>query len=88
MEWLRGSQGQGKKQMYYPREANNVLPTLGEVATWKTVGNPVDMLEIESRYVDISNVNKHFPKLQNRYSVLSEEEVDHEEPMKVLPNNV
>ena len=85
MDWLRGSKGAGKNQAHQHRETNHVLPTLGEVATWKTVGNPVEMLVTESRHVDISNVNRHFPKLQNRYSVLTEEEVDYEEPMKVLP---
>ena len=88
MEWIRGSKGLGKNPVNYLSEANNVQPTQEEDVAWKTAGNPVAMLETENRYVDISCVNKHFPKLKNRFSVLSEEEVDYEEPMKLLPNSV
>ena len=88
MDWVRGSKGQGKNQVNYQREANILQPIPEEEAPWKPVGNPVAMLETENRYVDISNVDAHFPKLTNRYSVLSENDVDYEEPMKVLPNSV
>ena len=89
MEWIRGSKGTGKNQVNYLREANNVQqPTLEEDVAWKTAGNPVAMLETENRYVDISNLDKHFPKLKNRYAVLSEPDVDYDEPMKILPNSV
>ena len=52
------------------------------------MGSLVATLETDNRYVDISNLDKHFPKLTNRYAVLSETDVDYEEPMKVLPNSV
>ena len=87
MEWIRGK-GQGKNQLNYLRETSNAQPIPEEDGSWKTVGNPVAMLETDNRYVDISNLDQHFPKLKNRYSALSETEVDYEEPMKVLPNSV
>ena len=88
MEWIRGSKGLGKNPLNHQFEANNVNHTTEEEATWKPVGSPVATLETENRYVDIGNMDKHFPKLTNRFSVLYEDDVDEYEPMKVLPNSV
>ena len=93
MEWIRGK-GQGKNQLNYLRETSQAQPSPDEEGPWKTVGNPVATLEADNRYVDISNLDKHFPKLTNKFSVLSETEVDYEtevnyeEPMKVVPNSM
>ena len=85
MEWVRGAKGQGKNQLNYLHEHDNTPQAPEDDAPWKTMGNPVAMLETDNRYVDISNLDEHFPKLTNRYSVLSETDVDYDEPMKVLP---
>ena len=65
MEWIRGSKGLGKNSLNYQHEANNVNHITDEEASWKTVGSPVATLETENRYIDISNLDKHFPKLSN-----------------------
>ena len=88
MEWVRGSKGHGKNQGNYQREANIVHTTQDDDEPWKTVGNQVGTLETENRFVDICNMDAHFPKLSNRFSVLSETNIDETEPMKVLPSSV
>ena len=73
----------GKHSMNHQLETNHVHHITEEEVPWKTVGNPVATLEMEGRYVDIGNMDKHFPKLTNMFSVLSESDVDEYEPMKV-----
>ena len=89
MDWVRGGKGYGKNQEMYQKETNLMQHDHGEEEAWKTVGNPVAMLETPGRFVDICNVDKHFPKLRNRYSALSEEENDEpdREVVKMVPNS-
>ena len=87
-EWVRGAKGPGKSQLNYLHEHDLPPQAPEDDAPWKTIGNPVAMLETDNRYVHISNLDRHFPKLTNRCAVLSETDVDYEEPMKVLPNSV
>ena len=80
MDWLRRINSMGKGG------AMQVDHIAEEDVQWKNVGNPVSTLEMDSRYVDIGNMDRHFPKLSNRFGALSEpdvEDVDESEPMKV-----
>ena len=83
MEWVRRTNNLGKGSMNFPVEANHVHHNTDGEAPWTTVGSPVATLEAEHRYVDIGIMDKHFPKLSNKYSVLSESDADEHEPMKI-----
>ena len=83
MDWLRRVNSMGKGGMQPHVETHHIAE---EELQWKHVGNPVSTLEQEGRYVDIGNMDRHFPKLSNMFGVLSESEVDdvaESEPMKV-----
>ena len=71
MDWVRGGKGYGKN--HGERETNISQNDHGDEEGWKTVGNPVSTLESHARFVDICNMDKHFPKLKNRYTALSED---------------
>ena len=83
MDWVRRTNNLGKGAMYPQIETHHIAE---EELPWKHVGNPVSTLEQEGRYVDIGNMDRHFPKLSNMFGVLSESEGDdvaESEPMKV-----
>ena len=85
MEWVRRTNALGKGGSINSQLETNHIHTQADGETpWKAVGSPVAMLEAEHRYVDIGTMDKHFPKLSNRFSALSVEEVDEHEPMKVM----
>ena len=81
MDWVRRSNNLGKGAMQV--DTHHIAE---EEVQWKNIGNPVSTLEMDSRYVDIGNMDRHFPKLSNRFGVLAESDVDEvveTEPMKV-----
>ena len=84
MDWIRRANNLGKGATHH-HEAHHIQQVPEGEAPWRTVGNPVSTLEMEGRYVDIGTMDKHFPLLTNKFSVLSEcdEDVDEYEPMKV-----
>ena len=79
MEWVRGSKRQGKSQVNFLHDHHIAQTAPMEDVPWKPVVSPVATLETDNRYVDISNLDKHFPKLTNRYAVLSEDDVDYDD---------
>ena len=84
MEWVRRSNNLGKGgSMTHQPTAQHVHNITEAELPWKTVGSPVATLEMEHRYVDIGTMDTHFPKLSNKFSVLAQDDVDEDEPMKV-----
>ena len=82
MEWVRSGKGHGKHQVNFLHEHPHAQPVPEDE------GHFVATLESDNRYVDISNLDKHFPKLSNRFAALSQDDVDYSVPMKVGPCSV
>ena len=82
MDWVRRTNNLGKGGAMQV-DTHHIAE---EEVQWKNVGNPLSTLEMDARYVDIGNMDCHFPKLTNRFGVLTESDEDdvvQSEPMKV-----
>ena len=82
MDWVRRTNNLGKGAAMQV-DTHHIAE---DEVQWKNVGNPLSTLEMDARYVDIGNMDRNFPKLTNRFGVLTESDendVAESEPMKV-----